>query len=31
MVDSGEIAQTHLVLNSGDKMPHVGLGLWKIP
>jgi len=23
--------QTHLVLNSGDKMPSVGLGLWKIP
>ena len=22
---------THLVLNSGDKMPSVGLGLWKIP
>jgi hypothetical protein len=24
-------AQTHLVLNSGDKMPQAGLGLWKIP
>ena len=23
--------QTHLVLNSGDKMPSVGLGCWKIP
>ena len=22
---------THLVLHSGDKMPSVGLGLWKIP
>jgi D-xylose reductase len=23
--------QTHLVLKSGDKMPSVGLGCWKIP
>jgi hypothetical protein len=23
--------QTHLVLNSGDMMPQVGLGLWKMP
>jgi len=23
--------RTHLVLNSGDKMPQIGLGLWKIP
>jgi D-xylose reductase len=23
--------QTHLILNTGDKMPQAGLGLWKIP
>jgi hypothetical protein len=23
--------QTHLVLNSGDKMPMLGLGLWQLP
>ncbi len=22
---------THLVLNSGDKLPQLGLGLWKMP
>ena len=22
---------THLVLNSGDKLPMLGLGLWKMP
>lgn len=26
-----ESSQTHLVLNNGNKMPQVGLGMWKIP
>ncbi len=23
--------QTHLVMTSGDRMPQIGLGLWKMP
>ena len=26
-----DLLQTSLTLNSGDRMPSVGLGLWKIP